>query len=100
MILNFADRTLRVPSKVGTFTFDFHSSNSVSPIKFYHSSGTYDILNTGNLIPSENLSISNADTEGKHTIDVSQALLNRIAALEVQIGEIAAKLDTINGEAI
>ena len=100
MILNFADRTLRVPSKVGTFTFNFHSSNSVSPIKFYHSSGTYDILNTGNLIPSENLSISNADTEGKHTIDVSQALLNRIAALEVQIGEIAAKLDTINGEAI
>ena len=67
----------------------------------------YDVLHTGNLIPSENLSISNADTDGKHTIDVSQALLNRIAALEAtvaslqtQIGEIAAKLDAINGEEI
>lgn len=67
----------------------------------------YDVLHTGNLIPSENLSISNADSGGKHTLDVSQTLLNRIAALEAtvaslqaQIGEISAKLDTINGEEI
>lgn len=107
MILDFSKCTLRVPSKVDTFTFNFYSSNSVSPIKFYHSSGTYDTLHTGNLIPSENLSISNADTDGKHTIDVSQALLNRIAVLEAtvsslqtQIGEISAKLDAINGEEI
>lgn len=107
MILDFAECTLRVPSKVNTFTFNFHSSNSVSPIKFYHSSGTYDILHTGNLLTSENLSISNADSLGKHTIDVSQTLLDRIAALEAtvaslqtQIGEIATKLDAINGEEI
>lgn len=67
----------------------------------------YDVLHTGNLMPSENLSISNADTDGKHTIDVSQALLDRITALEAtvaslqtQIGEISAKLDAINGEEI
>lgn len=107
MTLDFSTCTLRVPSKVNTFTFNFYSSNSVSPIKFYHSSGTYDILHIGNLIPSENLSISNADTDGKHTIDVSQALLDRIVALEAtvaslqtQIGEISAKLDAINGEEI
>lgn len=39
-------------------------------------------------------------TKNENKLSVSQALLDRIAALEAKIGEISAKLDTINGEEV
>ena len=67
----------------------------------------YYIFHTGNLLGSDNITISNPTNTVAAKIDISQALLNRLAALETtvaslqtQIGEIAAKLDAINGEEI
>lgn len=64
-------------------------------------------INTGNLVGSDNITISNPTNTVAGKIDISQALLNRIATLETtvaslqtQIGEISAQLDAINGEEI
>ena len=64
-------------------------------------------INTGNLAGSDNITISNPTGTVVAKIDVSQALLDRIAILETtvaslqtQIGEISAQLDAINGEVI
>ena len=88
----------------GTSTryFDFLalSGNIMNRMRYYGSGNYYDIFNAGNLIASSNITISEASATGVHTIDISQTLLNRITALEEQIGEIAAKLDAINGEEI
>ena len=95
----------------GTSTryFDFlaMSGNIMNRMRYYGDGNYYDIFNAGNLIPSSNITISEASNTGVHIIDISQALLNRIAALETtvaslqtQIGEISAKLDAINGEEI
>lgn len=95
----------------GTSTryFDFlaSSGNIMNRMRYYGSGNYYDIFNAGNLIPSSNITISEASDTGVHTIDISQALLNRItilettvASLQTQIGEISAQLDTINGEVI
>ena len=95
----------------GTSTryFDFLalSGNMMNQMRYYGSGNYYDIFNAGNLIASSNITISEASATGVHTIDISQTLLDRIAALEAtvaslqtQIGEIAAKLDAINGEEI
>lgn len=95
----------------GTSTryFDFLATSGgiMNRMRYYSSGNYYDIFNAGNLIPSSNITISEASNTGVHIIDISKTLLDRIAALETtvaslqtQIGEIAAKLDTINGEAI
>lgn len=64
-------------------------------------------INTGNLVGSDNITISNPTSTVAAKIDISQALLNRItilettvASLQTQIGEISAQLDAINGEVI
>lgn len=64
-------------------------------------------FNTGNLVGSDNITISNPTNTVAGKIDISQALLNRItilettvASLQTQIGEISAQLDAINGEVI
>lgn len=64
-------------------------------------------FNTGNLVGSDNITISNPTNTVTAKIDISQALLKRIATLETtvaslqtQIGEISAQLDAINGEVI
>ena len=64
-------------------------------------------INTGNLVGSDNITISNPTNTVAAKIDISQALLNRIsilettvASLQTQIGEISAQLDAINGEVI
>lgn len=64
-------------------------------------------FSTGNLVGSDNITISNPTNTVAAKIDISQALLNRIATLETtvaslqtQIGEISAQLDAINGEVI
>lgn len=88
----------------GTSTryFDFLalSGNIMNRMRYYGSGNYYDIFNAGNLIPSNNITISEASDTGVHIIDISKTLLDRIAALEAKIGEISAKLDAINGEAI
>lgn len=64
-------------------------------------------INTGNLVGSDNITISSPTNIVAAKIDISQALLNRItilettvASLQTQIGEISAQLDAINGEVI
>lgn len=88
----------------GTSTryFDFlaSSGNIMNRMRYYGGGNYYDIFNAGNLITSSNITISEANATGVHTIDISQALLDRITALEAKIGEISAKLDAINGEEI
>lgn len=95
----------------GTSTryFDFLalSGNIMNRMRYYGSGNYYDIFNAGNLIPSNNITISEASDTGVHIIDISKALLDRIAILETtvaslqtQIGEISAQLDAINGEVI
>lgn len=93
--------------KTGNVILTKYDGSMFNDTKIRINNTNYDVLHTGNLIPSKNLSISNTDADGKRTIDVSQALLDRITALEAtvaslqtQIGEISAKLDEINGEEI
>ena len=95
----------------GTSTryFDFlaSSGNIMNRMRYYGGGSYYDIFNAGNLIPSSNITISEASDTGVHIIDISKTLLDRIIALETtvaslqtQIGEISAQLDAINGEVI
>ena len=85
----------------GVFRFDNLSRDDMlSGMVYKATEKDYYIFHTGNLVGSDNITISNPTNTVAAKIDISQALLNRIAALEVQIGEIAAKLDTINGEEI
>ena len=92
----------------GVFRFDNLSRDKVLSGMVYNDIETdYYIFHTGNLIGSDNITISNPTNTVAAKIDISQALLNRItelettvASLQTQIGEIAAKLDTINGEEI
>ena len=92
----------------GGFVFDNLSTNTTLRGMVYNQNSTnYYIFHTGNLVGSDNITISTPTDTVAAKIDISQALLNRIAALETtvaslqtQIGEIAAKLDAINGEEI
>lgn len=85
----------------GIFRFDNLSRDKMLSGMVYNTTGTdYYIFHTGNLVGSDNITISNPANGVAAKIDISQALLDRIAALEVQIGEIATKLDAINGEEI
>lgn len=85
----------------GVFRFDNLSRDKMLSGMVYNTTGTdYYIFHTGNLVGSDNITISNPTNSVAAKIDISQALLNRIAALEAKIGEISAKLDAINGEAI
>ena len=92
----------------GVFRFDNLSRDKMLGGMVYNTTGTdYYIFHTGNLVGSDNITISNPTNGVAAKINISQALLDRIAALEAtvtslqtQIGEIAAKLDAINGEEI
>lgn len=92
----------------GGFHFDNLSTNTMLSGMVYNQNYTdYYIFHTGNLVGSDNITISNPTDTVAAKIDISQVLLNRIAALEAtvaslqtQIGEISAKLDAINGEEI
>lgn len=92
----------------GVFRFDNLSRDKMLSGMVYNETGTdYYIFHTGNLVGSDNITISNPTNSVAAKIDISQALLDRISALETtvaslqtQIGEISAKLDAINGEEI
>lgn len=92
----------------GVFRFDNLSRDKMLSGMVYNETGTdYYIFHTGNLVGSDNITISNPNNNVAAKINISQALLDRITALEAtvaslqtQIGEISAKLDTINGEEI
>lgn len=92
----------------GSFQFYNLSTNTMLRGMVYNQNSTnYYIFHTGNLVGSDNITISNPTNSVAAKIDISQALLNRITALEAtvaslqtQIGEISAKLDAINGEEI
>lgn len=98
------------PTKRTYGSFQFHnlSTNTMLRGMEYNTNSTnYYVFHTGNLVGSDNITISPPTDTVAAKIDISQALLNRIAALETtvaslqtQIGEISAKLDAINGEAI
>lgn len=92
----------------GGFQFENLSTNTMLRGMVYNQNSTnYYIFHTGNLIGSDNITISNPTDTVAAKINISQALLDRITALEAtvaslqtQIGEISAKLDEINGEEI
>lgn len=85
----------------GVFRFDNLSRDKMLSGMVYNTTGTdYYIFHTGNLVGSDNITISNPTNSVAAKIDISKTLLDRIAALEAKIGEISAKLDAINGEAI
>ena len=92
----------------GVFRFDNLSVDKVLNGMVYNTTGTdYYIFHTGNLVGSDNITVSTPTDTVAGKIDISQALLARITALETtvaslqtQIGEISTKLDTINGEEI
>lgn len=92
----------------GVFRFDNLSRDKMLSGMVYNTTGTdYYIFHTGNLVGSDNITISNPANGVAAKINISQALLNRItelettvASLQTQIGEISAKLDAINGEEI
>lgn len=98
------------PTKRTYGSFQFHnlSTNTMLRGMEYNTNSTnYYVFHTGNLVGSDNITISPPTDTVAAKIDISQALLNRIAALETtvaslqtQIGEISAKLDAINGEEI
>lgn len=91
------------PTKRTYGSFQFHnlSTNTMLRGMEYNTNSTnYYVFHTGNLVGSDNITISPPTDTVAAKIDISQALLNRIAALEAKIGEISAKLDAINGEAI
>lgn len=85
----------------GVFRFDNLSRDKMLSGMVYNTTGTdYYIFHTGNLVGSDNITISNPTNSVAAKIDISKTLLDRIAALEAKIGEISAKLDAINGEEI
>lgn len=92
----------------GVFRFDNLSRDKMLSGMVYNETGTdYYIFHTGNLVGSDNITISNPTNTVAAKIDISQTLLDRITELETtvtslqtQIGEISAKLDAINGEEI
>lgn len=98
------------PTKRTYGSFQFHnlSTNTMLRGMEYNTNSTnYYVFHTGNLVGSDNITISPPTDTVAAKIDISQALLNRIAELETtvaslqtQIGEISAQLDAINGEAI
>lgn len=91
------------PTKRTYGSFQFHnlSTNTMLRGMEYNTNSTnYYVFHTGNLVGSDNITISPPTDTVAGKIDVSQALLDRIAVLEAKIGEISAKLDAINGEEI
>lgn len=76
------------PTKRTYGRFQFHnlSTNTMLRGMEYNTNSTnYYIFHTGNLVGSDNITISNPTDTVAAKIDISQALLNRIAAAEADI---------------
>lgn len=70
----------------GSFQFENLSTNTMLRGMVYNQNSTnYYIFHTGNLVGSDNITISNPTDTVAAKIDISQALLNRIAAAEADI---------------
>ena len=74
----------------GSFQFDNLSTNIMLRGMVYNTNSTnYYVFHTGNLVGSDNITISAPTDAIAGKIDISQTLLDRIVALEEQIGEIS-----------